>query len=152
MTNFFIITIQCSASQCRIRARDPHQRKSLICGFPKLSLKWIRNWRVACFTMELRTTSIFCTRRLYSRSRIYGALTFLVTPHMDLPIVPVHIGVCCHPVRQLGGVINWPYIRQFVNDSYTGKWRSRERKYLRRCRGPTMGSVDTAFEMEFLDY
>ena len=75
-----------------------------------------------------------------------------VTPHMDLPIVPVHIGGMLPPgptarrCYKLG-----QHIRQFVNDSYTGKVAVLvSGSIYGDVGGPTMGSVDTAFEMEFL--
>ena len=76
-----------------------------------------------------------------------------ITPHMDLPIVPVHIGGLLQPgptarrCYKLG-----QHIRQFVKDSYSGKVAVLvSGSIYSDVGGPTMGDVDTSFEMEFLD-
>lgn len=77
----------------------------------------------------------------------------LLTPHMDLPIVPLHINGmlpprptakrCYHLGQQIGDYIRNHYngkVAVLASGSFSGD-----------IGGPKMGSVDTALDLEFLD-
>ncbi len=76
-----------------------------------------------------------------------------VTPQMDLPIVPLHIGSLlppsptarrCYKIGQ--------QIGEFVRNHYDGKVAVlASGSIYSDVGGPTMGAVDTRFDMEFLD-
>src|SRR3990172_6854473 len=76
-----------------------------------------------------------------------------ITPQMDLPIVPFHIGTLLAPgptarrCYKLG-----QHIRQFISNQYEGKVAVLvSGSIYSDVGGPTMGWVDTAFEKDFLE-
>ncbi len=77
----------------------------------------------------------------------------LLTPHMDLPIVPVHINTYCPPrpsarrCYKLGQQLG-----NFIRDQQKGKVAVlASGSFSGDIGGPKMGSVDVPFDMQFLD-
>ena len=76
-----------------------------------------------------------------------------VTPRMDLPIIPLHVGGMLPPGPTAKRSFKvGQQIREFVQNNFDGKVAVlASGSIYSDVGGPTMGSVDTTFEMEFLE-
>ena len=78
----------------------------------------------------------------------------LLTPHMDLPIVPLHINGMLPPRPTAARCFRLgQQIGDYIRNHYNGKVAVlASGSFSGDIGGPKMGSIDTALDLEFLDF